>query len=295
MTSNPASRSARATTFAPRSWPSRPGLATTTRMGTGHGSWWDVDRDGLEGSAGPDPRGHLGAGPTGGVRGRRRRARALASPPRDARPPACPTDLPPLRPAARRRGARAGARTAAPTSGWAPGHCSPGWCRTPRTSTCPLAGPTRWAGPTTTTCATPPRRRPAPTSPWSVVRGHVGDAAAVVRRAGSSRSSAGRWDRSPGQRIAAAYDAARDAGPAGGAAAVHRRRAHAGGHGLAGADGRDHGRRDPARRRGPAAGHRPARPDHGRRVRLARQPRRRGAGPNPARPSGSPVPAWPRR
>src|SRR5512136_1520392 len=30
MTSNPASRSARATTFAPRSWPSRPGLATST-------------------------------------------------------------------------------------------------------------------------------------------------------------------------------------------------------------------------------------------------------------------------
>src|SRR4051812_48520753 len=32
MTSMPASRSARATTLAPRSWPSRPGLATTTRM-----------------------------------------------------------------------------------------------------------------------------------------------------------------------------------------------------------------------------------------------------------------------
>src|SRR4051794_34878963 len=32
MTSIPASRSARATTFAPRSWPSRPGFATTTRM-----------------------------------------------------------------------------------------------------------------------------------------------------------------------------------------------------------------------------------------------------------------------
>src|SRR5271169_6666773 len=32
MTSTPASRSARATTFAPRSWPSRPGLAMTTRM-----------------------------------------------------------------------------------------------------------------------------------------------------------------------------------------------------------------------------------------------------------------------
>src|SRR5690348_6288971 len=34
MTSMPASRSARATTFAPRSWPSRPGFATTTRIGT---------------------------------------------------------------------------------------------------------------------------------------------------------------------------------------------------------------------------------------------------------------------
>ena len=32
MTSTPASRSARATTFAPRSWPSRPGLAMITRM-----------------------------------------------------------------------------------------------------------------------------------------------------------------------------------------------------------------------------------------------------------------------
>src|SRR5690348_10468369 len=32
MTSIPASRSARATTLPPRSWPSRPGLATTTRM-----------------------------------------------------------------------------------------------------------------------------------------------------------------------------------------------------------------------------------------------------------------------
>src|SRR2546421_158157 len=33
MTSNPASRSARAITFTPRSCPSRPGLATTTRYG----------------------------------------------------------------------------------------------------------------------------------------------------------------------------------------------------------------------------------------------------------------------
>src|SRR5438270_189386 len=40
MTSKPASRSARATTFAPRSWPSRPGLATMIRnfsaMGVGN-------------------------------------------------------------------------------------------------------------------------------------------------------------------------------------------------------------------------------------------------------------------
>src|SRR4051812_12230425 len=35
MTSMPASRSARAITFAPRSWPSRPGLAITTRSGRG--------------------------------------------------------------------------------------------------------------------------------------------------------------------------------------------------------------------------------------------------------------------
>src|SRR5689334_20062312 len=33
MTSKPASRSARAMTLAPRSWPSRPGFATTTRYG----------------------------------------------------------------------------------------------------------------------------------------------------------------------------------------------------------------------------------------------------------------------
>src|SRR5216683_1995463 len=33
MTSKPASRSARATTLAPRSWPSRPGLAINTRSG----------------------------------------------------------------------------------------------------------------------------------------------------------------------------------------------------------------------------------------------------------------------
>src|SRR5918994_6950151 len=32
MTSMPASRKARAMIFAPRSWPSRPGLATTTRI-----------------------------------------------------------------------------------------------------------------------------------------------------------------------------------------------------------------------------------------------------------------------
>src|SRR5438552_3578123 len=33
MTSKPASRRARATTLAPRSWPSSPGFATKTRMG----------------------------------------------------------------------------------------------------------------------------------------------------------------------------------------------------------------------------------------------------------------------
>src|SRR5437867_3680267 len=33
MTSMPASRRARAITFAPRSWPSSPGLATSTRIG----------------------------------------------------------------------------------------------------------------------------------------------------------------------------------------------------------------------------------------------------------------------
>src|SRR6266542_2235569 len=32
MTSMPASRNARANTFAPRSWPSRPGFATSTRI-----------------------------------------------------------------------------------------------------------------------------------------------------------------------------------------------------------------------------------------------------------------------
>src|SRR5437763_8028304 len=35
MTSNPASRRTRATSLAPRSWPSRPGLATSTRTGDG--------------------------------------------------------------------------------------------------------------------------------------------------------------------------------------------------------------------------------------------------------------------
>ena len=38
MTCMPASRRARATTLMPRSWPSRPTLASTTRMG-GVGSW----------------------------------------------------------------------------------------------------------------------------------------------------------------------------------------------------------------------------------------------------------------
>src|SRR6266536_4264760 len=38
MTSIPASRNARATTFAPRSWPSRPGFAMSTRIFFGMGS-----------------------------------------------------------------------------------------------------------------------------------------------------------------------------------------------------------------------------------------------------------------
>src|SRR6185312_3401179 len=38
MTSMPASRRARAMTFAPRSWPSSPGLATRTRIGAGLGT-----------------------------------------------------------------------------------------------------------------------------------------------------------------------------------------------------------------------------------------------------------------
>src|SRR5205823_1863645 len=37
MTCMPASRRARATTLMPRSWPSRPTLARTTRMGAGEG------------------------------------------------------------------------------------------------------------------------------------------------------------------------------------------------------------------------------------------------------------------
>src|SRR5450755_3036664 len=55
MTSTPASRSALATTLAPRSWPSRPGFAMTTRMlmdssypqrspGTGRGGSELLDR-----------------------------------------------------------------------------------------------------------------------------------------------------------------------------------------------------------------------------------------------------------
>src|SRR3954452_25597973 len=45
MTSMPASRRARAMIFAPRSWPSRPGLATTTRiLRAMPGSVDDLDR-----------------------------------------------------------------------------------------------------------------------------------------------------------------------------------------------------------------------------------------------------------
>src|SRR3981081_3370938 len=46
----PASRSARAMIFAPRSWPSRPGLATTTRI-----LFWLADAD-MAGGAGADGR-----------------------------------------------------------------------------------------------------------------------------------------------------------------------------------------------------------------------------------------------
>src|SRR6187455_1717047 len=46
MTSMPASRSARAITLAPRSWPSRPGLAMTTlSFLIGAGAWGLDDRD----------------------------------------------------------------------------------------------------------------------------------------------------------------------------------------------------------------------------------------------------------
>ncbi len=241
----------------------------------------------------PRPTGHLGAGPTGGVRGRRGEHEQLASPPRDARPPACPTPTP--APAATSRSTtrcRAGARTAATTSGWAPGHCSPGWCRTPRTSTCPLAGPTRWAGPTTTTCATPPRRRPAPTSPWS----WSAATSATPRRwssRGSSRSSAGRWGRSPGRASRRPTTPRGTPGcrwcccppPAGRAC----RRAWS------------RWCRWP-RPRPPRPGT-PTRaccrsPSCATRRRVACSPRTptspTWSGPNPARPSGSPVPAWPR-
>src|ERR1019366_6082380 len=40
MTSMPASRRARAITFAPRSWPSNPGLATRTRIGVCMAIWF---------------------------------------------------------------------------------------------------------------------------------------------------------------------------------------------------------------------------------------------------------------
>src|ERR1700733_13285639 len=47
MTSMPASRSARAMIFAPRSWPSRPGLATTTRIFPLASAISDPDDDGV--------------------------------------------------------------------------------------------------------------------------------------------------------------------------------------------------------------------------------------------------------
>src|SRR6516225_4769956 len=102
MTSTPASRSARATTFAPRSWPSRPGLAMTTRMllmnpstgtrpGTAAGLTALLGRVAARRAA-PVPAGRYGArhgafGPGRGGRGlggghRRRRPAAGADAPR---------------------------------------------------------------------------------------------------------------------------------------------------------------------------------------------------------------------
>src|SRR5688500_14476430 len=52
MTSNPSSRRPRASTLAPRSWPSRPGLAIRTRMGVARSS--SVMREGFYGV--PEPR-----------------------------------------------------------------------------------------------------------------------------------------------------------------------------------------------------------------------------------------------
>src|SRR5262249_25041398 len=86
MTSMPASRSARAMILAPRSWPSRPGLATTTRIllwvldaeediGCLRGSRQARAVGSREASA---ARGAGGAGPTPrGILERLRRQRAL--------------------------------------------------------------------------------------------------------------------------------------------------------------------------------------------------------------------------
>src|SRR5947209_7138825 len=72
MTSMPASRSARAMIFAPRSCPSKPGLATTTRI---------LPLDAAS-TAGRDPTGH--AATSDSRRGAARSARA--APDRDRRP-----------------------------------------------------------------------------------------------------------------------------------------------------------------------------------------------------------------
>src|SRR5665213_2237891 len=57
MTSMPASRSARAMILAPRSWPSRPGLATTTRIFPLASAMSDLDDDGVALSAAGADRG----------------------------------------------------------------------------------------------------------------------------------------------------------------------------------------------------------------------------------------------
>src|SRR5262245_22783082 len=93
MTSMPASRSARAMIFAPRSWPSRPGLATTTRIfllliaAGGYPVWGSAPLL-RAGCGAPEPRlAHGGPGPPrlpadapSGTRLARRRAAVHADP-----------------------------------------------------------------------------------------------------------------------------------------------------------------------------------------------------------------------